>query len=98
MNSIINKAYKMFMRVYDNEMLKEKYPIRHEQLPIMLAFMAVELDDCEKLNEISDKYGSDIFNTPIGGWGSLILSQFNIITQNRATSPTCVADISFQEY
>ena len=97
MDSNINNAYKMFMRLYDNEMLKETHPIRHEQLPIMLAFMAVQLDDHEKLNEICDKYGSDIFNTPIGGWGSFILSQFNIITQNRPTSPSSVADISFQE-
>ena len=37
----INNAYKMFMRVYDHEMLKETHPIRHEQLPIMLAFMAI---------------------------------------------------------
>ena len=97
MNSSIKNAYKMFMRVYDNEILKETHPIRHEQLPIMLAFMAIQLDDYEKVNEISDKYGSDIFNTPIGGWGSFILSQFNIITQNIPTSPSSVADISFQE-
>ena len=97
MNSTINNAYKMFMRIYDNEMIKERHPIRHEQLPIMLAFMAVHLNDNEKLHEISDKYGSDIFDTPIGGWGSFILSQFNIITQNRPTSPSSVADLSFQE-
>jgi hypothetical protein len=59
--------------------------------------MAIHLDDHEKINEIYHKYGSDIFNTPIGGWGSFILSQFNIITQNRPTSPSSVADISFQE-
>ena len=98
MNSIINNAYKMFMRVYDNEDLKQRYPLRHEQIPVMLAFMAVELDDYEKINEIYDKYGPNIFNRPIGGWGSFILSQFNIITQNRPTSPTSVADLSFQEY
>ena len=85
------------MRIYDDEMLKERHPIRHEQLPIMLAFMAVQLNDHEKLNEISYKYGSDIFDRPIGGWGSFILSQFDIITQNRPTSPSSVADISFQE-
>ena len=98
MNSTINNAYKMFMRVYDNEMIKETHPIRHEQLPIMLAFMAIHLDDSEKVNEICDKYGSDIFNRPIGGWGSFILSHLNIMTQNRATSPASVADITFQEY
>ena len=86
------------MRVYDNEMLKETHPIRHEQLPIMLAFMAIHLDDHEKVNEICDKYGSDIFNRPIGGWGSLVLSQLNIYTQTRVESPRSVADISFQEY
>ena len=98
MNSTINKAYKMFMRVYDDEMLKETHPIRHEQLPIMLAFMAIHLDDYEKINEICDKYGTDIFNRSIGGWGSLVLSQLNIHTQTRVESPTGVADISFQEY
>jgi hypothetical protein len=93
MNSNINTAYGMFMVLYDNEMLKETHPIRHKQIPIMLAFMAIKLDDVEKLQEISTKYGNYVFRRPIGGWGSMILSHFGIITQDRHSSPTNIQDI-----
>jgi hypothetical protein len=93
MDTTINTAYKMFMNIYDTDALKLQAPSRHEQIPIILAFMAVELNDAEKLEEISTKYGNDIFNSPINNWGSMILSQFDINTTNRPESPTSILDI-----
>ena len=93
MDTTINTAYKMFMDIYDTDALKVQAPSKHEQIPIILAFMAVKLNDIEKLEEISTKYGNGIFNSPINNWGSMILSQFDINTTNRLESPTNVQDI-----
>ena len=88
--------YDSLMSIYDSHTMERED--RHNQIPVILAVIAITLSDVGKVNEIMEKFGRSPFETVVGPWATWVLEQFGIdpptrVTETRSISPTNVADI-----
>jgi len=82
-----NNLYNMLMNWYDiNHFIEE----RHNQIPSILAVLAIMNDDRDTLEEIIEKFGQSAFTTVIGPWATYILEQLRIEMSKRPDSPTSI--------
>jgi len=89
--TIYNNLYNSLMAIYNQDppTLTEE---RHDEIPVILAFIAVHMNDTDKVREVVDKFGPETFTTPITPWGATILQTVNINLQG-PSSPTNIQDI-----
>lgn len=90
---IYTNLYTTLLKMYDddsNTLVEEK----RKAIPTILAFLAVHMQDVDKVREVADKFGAESYTTPITQWGYSILRMIEInLYEERPSSPTNIQDI-----
>ena len=88
-----NNLYNALITIYDDEsstLTQEK----HDAIPVLLAVIAIYINDTDKVSEVADKFGPETFTTPVTPWGIAILRSMGInFPEERRSSPTNIQDI-----
>ena len=87
---IHNTFYNTLMEIYDNHGLPQEE--RHNQIPPILAVVAVYNNDIDKVTEILEKFGGSAFTTALTPWANWVLGQLQIVMPKQS-SPTNIQDI-----
>ena len=90
--TIYNNLYNALITLHDDETLTLTQE-RHDEIPVILAFIAIHMNDTDKVREVADKFGPETFTTPITPWGATILQTVNINLRG-PSSPTNIQDIN----
>ena len=88
-----NNLYNSLMVIYNQDppTLTEE---RRDEIPVIMAFIAVHMNDTDKVREVADKFGVETYTTPVRPWGITILRSMGInIPEERPPSPTNIQDI-----
>ena len=92
-NSIIaiNNFYDMLLGFHE----ENKLPSHRDEIPCLLAFIAVYLNSTHKMNELEQKFGIEVFSTEITPWILRTLEQIRIeIPSNACDSPVNVQEVN----
>ena len=93
MTTTYNNLYNALITIYERDpptLTQEK----HDAIPVLLAFIAIHMNDTDKVSEVIDKFGPETFTTPVTAWGIAILSSMGInFLEERTPSPTNIQDI-----
>ena len=88
-----NNLYNALITIYEDEpptLTQEK----HDAIPVILAFIAIHMNDTDKVGEVADKFGPETYTTPVRPWGIAILRSMGInFPEERPHSPTNIQDI-----
>jgi len=88
-----NNLYNALITIYEQEpptLTQEN----HDAIPVLLAFIAIYMNDTDKVREVADKFGPETYNTPVTPWGIAILRSMGInFPEERTPSPTNIQDI-----
>ena len=88
-----NNLYTVLITIYDDE-TSALTPEKRDQIPVVLACLAVCMKDLDKISEVVDKFGIETYNTPIRHWGFSILRTMGIdFPPERPSSPANIQDI-----
>jgi len=87
---IHNTFYNTLMEIYDNHGLHQEE--RHNQIPPMLAVIAVHNNDIDKVTEIIEKFGVSPFTTVLTPWANWVMEQLQI-EMPKPLSPINIQDI-----
>ena len=93
MELVYNNLYSVLIQIYMNNSMSQLD--RHEQIPSLLAVLAIRLNDMDKVTEICSKFGISAFTSVIGPWGQWVLQQMNILEP--ITSPDSPTNIQYIE-
>jgi hypothetical protein len=88
-----NNLYNSLMVIYNKDppTLTEE---RRDEIPVIMAFITVHMNDTDKVSEVADKFGAETYTTPITPWGITILRSMGInFPGERRSSPTNIQDI-----
>ena len=83
--------YESLISIYDSHGMESED--RHNQIPVILAIIAIRNNDVGKVNEIMEKFGRTPFETVVSPWATWVLEQFGIGT-TRLGSPTSIQNLN----
>tara|TARA_B000000441_G_C21481990_1_gene198828 strand:+ start:110 stop:406 length:297 start_codon:yes stop_codon:yes gene_type:complete len=93
MTTTYNTLYNALITIYEQDpptLTQEK----RDTIPVLLAFIAIHMNDTDKVSEVIDKFGPESFTTPVTAWGIAILRSMGIdFLEERPPSPTNIQDI-----
>ena len=91
--TIYNNLYNALITLHDDETLTLTQE-RRDEIPVLLAFIAIHMNDTDKVREVADKFGPETYTTPVTPWGITILRSMGInLPEERLPSPINIQDI-----
>ena len=85
-----NNFYNSLIEIYDNHSLHQEE--HHNQIPPILAVIAVHNNDMDKVDEILEKFGVSPFTTVLTPWANWVMEQLQI-EMPKPLSPINIQDI-----